>query len=131
MARLPDADQGRFPLPRLDPSRAHRPRSRPVPRPRAPLLDAAGPWHPGMAQLLLQVPNDRSRPLSGTRPLHPVDEVEEHPPPPQGRGIDHAPGTGVLRLRFRLAADVVEVARPGLGRTDGRHYIANNLNLSS
>ena len=34
VARLPDADQGRLPLPRLDPRRADRARPRAVPRPR-------------------------------------------------------------------------------------------------
>ena len=35
VARLPDADQGRLPVPRLDPRRADRARPRAVPRPRA------------------------------------------------------------------------------------------------
>ena len=38
-------------------------------------------------------------PVSRARPVHPVDEAEEHAAPSQGRRDDHAPGTGVLRLR--------------------------------
>ena len=55
-------------------------------------------------------------PLPRARPVHPVDEAEEHPPPPQGRGHDHPPWAGVLRLggqRLRnsvcLAGDVPDL----------------------
>ena len=37
----------------------------------------------------------------GARPVHPVDEAEEHAAPPDGRGHDHPPGAGVLRLKGR------------------------------
>ena len=52
LARLPDADEGRLPVPRLDPRRAARARPRAVLRPR-PARRARR--HPGVAQLLLQV----------------------------------------------------------------------------
>src|SRR5260370_32471922 len=51
-----------------------------------------------MAQLLLQVAHDRSRPVSRARPLHSVHEAEEHASLDDGRGPHHALGTGVLRL---------------------------------
>ena len=60
MARLSDADQSRFPLPRLDPGRADRARSRALPRPRAAHARTPPPRHSGMAELLLQVADDRS-----------------------------------------------------------------------
>ena len=58
LARLPDADQGRLPLPRLDPRRAARPRPRAVHRPRP--AGRAG-RHPGVAELLLQEPAGGAR----------------------------------------------------------------------
>ncbi len=94
----PDADQGRLPLPRLDPGRAYRARPRAVPRSGEALAGTARHRHPGVAQLLLQIADDGRGPLSRARPVHPVDEAEEHPPPPEGRRDDHAPGAGVLRL---------------------------------
>ncbi len=58
VARLPDADQGRLPLPRLDPGRAAGARPRAVLRPGA----ARGPeGHPGVALVLLQEPADGAR----------------------------------------------------------------------
>ena len=60
---------------------------------------AAWPGHPGVAELLLQVADDGARPLSRARSVHPVDEAEEHAAALEGRGADHAPGPGVLRLR--------------------------------
>ena len=58
---------------------------------------AARHRHPGVAELLLQVADDAPRAVSRARPVHPVDEAEEHPAPPDGRGDDHAPRAGVLR----------------------------------
>ena len=55
--------------------------------------------HPGVDQLLLQVPNDCARTLSRTRSVYSTDEVEKHPAPFARRRIDHAPGVGILRLR--------------------------------
>jgi hypothetical protein len=49
------------------------------------------------------------RPLPRTRPLHPVDEAEEHAAPHHGRRPDHPPRPRILRLakaledRFRAA----------------------------
>ena len=58
VARLPDADQGRLPLPRLDPRGADRARPRAVHGPRA----ARGhERHPGVAVVLLEEPADRAR----------------------------------------------------------------------
>ena len=37
--------------------------------------------HPGVAELLLQEPADRPRPLPRARPLHPAHEAEEHAAP--------------------------------------------------
>src|SRR6185436_6040445 len=53
---------------------------------------------PGVAVVLLQEPNARPRPLSGARPLHPADEVEEHAAIHDRRGADHAPWARILRL---------------------------------
>ena len=54
--------------------------------------------HPGMALVLLQEPDARQGALPGARPLHPVDEAEEHAAVPEERAVDHAPGHRVLRL---------------------------------
>ena len=54
--------------------------------------------HPGVAVVLLQEPDARAGPLPGARPVHPADEAEEHAALPAGRGADHAPRAGVLRL---------------------------------
>ena len=53
VARLPDADQGRLPVPRLDPRRPAGPRPRAVHRPRPA---GRARRHPGVAELLLQEP---------------------------------------------------------------------------
>ena len=60
---LPDADQGRLPVPRLDPRRAARARPRAVLRPRGPRRREG---RAGVAQLLLQVA--RRRPTPRCRP---------------------------------------------------------------
>ncbi len=52
LARLPDADQGQLPLPRLHPRRALRPRPGPVHGPRQTHARTQSPRHPGVAQLL-------------------------------------------------------------------------------
>src|SRR5690606_13621945 len=52
----------------------------------------------GVALVLLQEPAARARALSRARPVHPADEAEEHAALDAGRGADHPPGTGVLRL---------------------------------
>ena len=43
--------------------------------------------HPGVAELLLEVPHDRAGPVPRARHLHPADEAEEHPPPAQGEDL--------------------------------------------
>src|SRR2546430_16847741 len=52
----------------------------------------------GVAVVLLQRTDDRAGPLSGARHFHPAHEDEEHSALDAGRGLDHASGTGVLRL---------------------------------
>src|SRR5258708_39168517 len=98
MARLSHANQGRFPLPGLDPGSPDRARSGALPRPCGAQHAVKGPGNPRVAELFLQVAHDRTRALSRARPVHPVDEAEKHPPPPERRTADHAPGPGVLRL---------------------------------
>src|ERR1035441_3077216 len=102
MARLSDADQGRFPVPRLYSCRAAGARSGAVSRFGEAVVGAARHRHPGVAELLLQVSDDGTRTLSGTRLVHSVDETEEHAAPPHGRGDDHPPRAGVLRLTARF-----------------------------
>ena len=46
----------------------------------------------------LKSPQTAEGTVSGARSLHPVDEAQEHAAPHHGRGPDHAPGAGVLRL---------------------------------
>src|SRR5271165_1763214 len=100
MARLSDADQGRFSLPRLHPRSAHCARPRAVPRPGETLVGAARHRHPGMVELLLQIADDAAGVISRARPVHPVHEAEEHAAPPEGRRADHASRAGVLRLEI-------------------------------
>jgi myo-inositol-1-phosphate synthase len=76
LARLPDADQGRLPVPRLDPRRADRARPGDLHGPR----DAR--WRErraGMVELLPQGAAGCRREPGGERPVHPADEAEEHP----------------------------------------------------
>ena len=47
-------------------------------------------------------PHDGAGAVSGARSVHPVDEAEEHAAAHHGRGFDHAPGAGVLRLVCHL-----------------------------
>ena len=60
-----------------------------------------GTRHSGVAQLLLQVAAVRPRRLPRARPLHPVDEAQEHPPPHHGRRPHHPPRPRLLRLRHK------------------------------
>src|SRR5260370_40043606 len=110
MARLSDADQGRLPVARLDSRGADRARPGAVLRP-----GPAGPAgrHPGVAVVLLEEPSHRSRALPGARPVHPTDEVEEHPALAQGRRADHPPRHRVLREGVSVAQLVVTAL--GLG----------------
>src|SRR5271169_2494113 len=110
MARLSDADQGRFPVPRLNFGGTHRSRFGVVPRFGEALSGAARHRYPGVAELLLQVSDDGAWAVSRARSVHPVDEAEEHAAPPHGRRDDHAPGAGVLRLAVEMAADCPCVA---------------------
>ena len=52
--------------------------------------------------------------LPGARPVHPVDEAEEHAALPAGRGPHHAPRARVLRLSRKTG-------REGRGGLHGRH----------
>src|SRR5713101_7093752 len=98
MARIPDADQGGLPVPRLDSCGPDRTRSRALPRPRTTHAGATPPGNPGMAKLLLQVTDDAAGLVSGARSVHPAHQAEEHSAVPEGRRADHAFGTGILRL---------------------------------
>src|SRR5579859_6533691 len=98
MARLSNADQSRFPVPRLDSGGADRARSGAFPRPRTAHARTAPPGNSGMAELLLQVADDGTGAVSGTRFVYPVDEAEEHAAALKGRGADYAFGAGILRL---------------------------------
>src|ERR1022692_4142065 len=77
--------------------------SRFVSRSRAAHARAAPPGHSGVAKLLLQVPDDRARPLSGARSVHSANEAEEHAAPFEGRRTDHASRAGILRLKKGLS----------------------------
>ncbi len=54
--------------------------------------------HPGVAELLLQVADDRAGALSRARFVHSADEAEEHAAALEGRRTDYASGAGILRL---------------------------------
>src|SRR5207253_10998494 len=96
LARLPHADQGGLPVPRFDPGGADRARPGAVPGPGK--AGRAG-RHPGVAELLFQVAHVRAAALSRARPVHSVDEAEEHVTLAEGRRPDHPPRLGILRLR--------------------------------
>src|SRR5947207_10382955 len=55
-----------------------------------------------MAQLLFQITDDRTRAVSRARSVYSVHEAEEHTTTCEGRGADHALGSGVLRLKLGL-----------------------------
>src|SRR5215475_1859077 len=97
MAWLSDADQSGLSLPRLDSSGADRARPGAVPRSGPTCRNA---WNPRVAKFLLQVTHDGTEALSGARPVHPVDEAEEYVAVDDGRGSDHAPRAGILRLAW-------------------------------
>jgi hypothetical protein len=80
MARLQDAAQDQFPVPRQHPGRAHRGRRRAVPGSGEALRHVG---HPGVAVVLFQEPDVRERLVSRARSLHSADEAEEHAPPPE------------------------------------------------
>src|SRR5450631_298711 len=98
MAGISHADQGRFPLPRLHPCRANRPRSRSFHGSGKAHSKPQGYRNPGMAELLLQVADVRAGAISGARFVYPVDEAEKHVAVYQGRAVDHPPRSRVLRL---------------------------------
>src|SRR5260221_14765270 len=98
MARVPDADQGGLPVPRLDSCGADRARSGAAPRSRAAHARAAPPRASGMVKLLLQVADDTAGLVSRARSLHPAHQAEEHAAVSEGRRVDYASGAGVLRL---------------------------------
>src|SRR5437879_4367300 len=98
MARLSDADQSQLPLPRLDPGRTDRVGPGAVDGLGKAQLRAERDGYPGMAELVLQVPDDGSGTLSRARFVHPDDEDEEHAATPPRRRTHHALGAGVLRL---------------------------------
>ena len=80
LARLQDAAQDQFPVPRQHPGRANRGRRRAVPGPGAALRHVG---HPGVAVVLFQESHVREGPVSRARSLHSADETEEHPPSPE------------------------------------------------
>src|SRR6266704_2945243 len=98
MAGLSDADQGGFPVPRFDSGCADRAGPDLIPGPRTAQRGIAGPRYPGVAELLLQVSDDRAGAVSGARSVHSAYEVEEHAAPPERRRVDYSLRAGVLRL---------------------------------
>ena len=64
----------------------------------------------GMAELLFQVADVRAGTLSGARSFYSVDETEEYFALDDGRGFDHAPGRGILRLRLARSIRVKNAA---------------------
>src|SRR5205085_8547554 len=69
-----------------------------------------------MAQLLFQITDDRTRAVSRARSVHSVHEAEEHTTACEGRGADHAPGSGVLRLKLGHTLGDMTHARPRRSR---------------
>src|ERR1700681_1041350 len=82
-------------MPRLDFSRAHRARPRFVSGFGATCGHAR---NPRVAKFLFQVADDRAEFVSRARFVYTVDEAEKHAEVDDGRGSDHTPGAGVLRL---------------------------------
>src|ERR1035438_2824824 len=127
MARLSDADQSGLPLSRLDSGRAHRARSRALPGSSPTHTRAAPPGNPGVAEFLLQVPNDSPGPLSRARSFHPADEAKKHAAPFEGRRADHASGIGILRLVRCGATRVARAPSPASLRIGGKARVVNSL----
>ena len=69
----------------------------------------------------LKSPQTARRALSRARPLHPVDEAEEHAAPHHGRGPDHPPRPRVLRLATCGGAELFRIiaGNEGLIRKGG------------
>src|SRR5262249_44872946 len=95
LARLSDADQSRFSLPRFDSGGTNR----------AGPGDLLGfgtarriPWNSGMAELLFQIADDGCGIVSRARSLHSIHEAEKHFALDDGRRTDHPPWAGILRL---------------------------------
>ncbi len=65
--------------------------------------------HSGVAELLPEVSADARGALSRARPLHPVDEAEEHAAPHHGRRPDYPPRPRVLRLATRGWAELFRI----------------------
>src|SRR5690242_20022014 len=108
MARISHADQGRFPVPRLDSGRAPGARSGSFPGPGTTEHGVARTGNSGVVKLLLQVADDRARSLSRARSFHPTDEAQEYSAAPEGRGLDHPPWPGVLRLILKRQISTVK-----------------------
>src|SRR3984885_8327801 len=117
MARLPDADQSGFPLPRFNFGGSDRAGPRAVLRSRATGRHA---WHSGMAQLLFQIANVRERTVPRARSIHSADEVEEHVALDDGRRSHHALGFRVLRLNDGIKTK----ARPRRGASSAIFFCA-------
>src|SRR5437899_7755065 len=98
LARLSDADQDRFPVPRFDPRRADRPGPSAVYGPGAARRDARDSR---VAVFLFQKPDVRAETIPRARSVHSIDEAEEHAAPSARRRDDHAPWVGILRLTGR------------------------------
>src|SRR5688500_17140629 len=99
MDGLSHADQGEFSLSGFDTRGAHRPRPRVVLGLRA---TGGHEGDSGMAIVLLQEPDGRTRATAGARSVHSADEAQEHAATSHGRGADHPPRPGVLRVVRRI-----------------------------
>src|SRR5258708_36891243 len=97
MAWVSHANQGGFFVPRFHFSGADRARPRSIFGPGPACRNARDSR---VAQLLLQVAHDGAQSVSRARSLHSAGEAEKHAAMDDGRGPDHAPRAGVLRLRM-------------------------------
>ena len=90
----PDADQGRLPVPRLDPCRTDRARPRTVhgPRQRAGRVGVQE-W----LSFYLKAPQAAGDAPAESRPVHPADQAEEHPARMDGRAARHPFRGGLIR----------------------------------
>src|SRR6185503_5268249 len=134
LARLPDADQDRFPLSRLNPGSSDRSRPRAVSR---PCSTRRHEGRTGVALLLFQVAANRAGLISRTRYLYPAHEVEEHAAAFARRGSDHTPRARILRLKRALKCEqgrsCKRVVKTALLPTTapGRVFLAQNVQLLS